>query len=433
MLKAHISNYIDLYLILMSWGFVGAIAPSIVAVAYSVVTFLLIMRTAYLPKVLISVLAILLMSDSRSSIFDFAETAKIFIVACTGVYVLLGRPMGKSLGTSRIFLNFLPFIGYALVTCFFSDIPITAFQKTISYSLILFSIPSLTLGASKQDDNFPMDLLIFFGLFLLFGLLIYLVNPQFTTLAGRYRGLLGNPNGLGIFLTLIFALVFILKDFVKSRGFPKSMVYAFLIVFLLSLVLSGSRTSLVAVVIFFGYSRIQRISNVLAVGSFLVLIIGYEYFLTQLPAVVDYFGLSEYLRLDTLKEGSGRFIAWDFAWRNIQDVFFIGGGYGYTETIYFQNYSELSLMGHQGNAHNSYLTLWLDTGLFGVIAYMAGLIATIVDYSKYSILTLPITFAILFSSFFESWLSASLNPFTSLFFMSLAFLSISETKSSLAN
>lgn len=63
-------------------------------------------------------------------------------------------------------------------------------------------------------------------------------------------------------------------------------------------------------------------------------------------------------------------------------------------------------------AHNSYLTFWLDTGLVGLISFMIGLMFTFIKAAQKSTLAIPILYSILFSNYYESWLTASLNPFT---------------------
>lgn len=160
---------------------------------------------------------------------------------------------------------------------------------------------------------------------------------------------------------------------------------------------------------------------------FLFFIIGYEYFLIQLPQLIGFFGLEEYFRIETLEEGSGRFVAWNFAWERIQDVFFVGGGFGHTEFVFDLYSDQLSKLGHQGNAHNSYLTIWLDTGLIGIVLFLFGLVRAIANSVAGSSYTLPIMYGVLFSTFFESWLSASLNPFTSLFLISLTSLAVANS------
>ena len=47
---------------------------------------------------------------------------------------------------------------------------------------------------------------------------------------------------------------------------------------------------------------------------------------------------------------------------------------GATELLYKENYQLLSRLGHQGNAHNSFLTIWYDTGIIGLLGFITGLL-----------------------------------------------------------
>src|SRR5690606_19570782 len=122
--------------------------------------------------------------------------------------------------------------------------------------------------------------------------------------------------------------------------------------------------------------------GVLGLILFLVLVASYELIMQQLPFIVIGLGLEEYFRIDTLMEGSGRVVAWDFAWHHIGKNFYFGSGFDYTNELYHKNYAYLSQLGHQGNAHNSYLTLWLDTGLIGLLLYGLGMIKTVLQGLK---------------------------------------------------
>ncbi|MEX2597811.1 MAG: O-antigen ligase family protein [Salibacteraceae bacterium] len=419
----HIKSRTDLYVLLVSWALVGFVAPTIVAVGYSALTFLLVLRTRDITKIFIAFIAMLVFSDSRSSMFAFAETAKIGAVVLLFLYVVLN--WGKfSQNSNKVFVYFLPFLLYAVAASAWANDPFNAFQKSFSYGLIFFLVPVVFAQGLKDNRNIPVELVYFFSVLLAVGLIIHLVNPSFTSLVGRYRGLLGNPNGLGIFLTVVFAVYYPVRKEYELLSSNQRFTWFFLIVFIASLVLTGSRTSLIALALFFGFNRLRYLSNAITVIVFIVLVLSYEYLLLQLPIIIQSLGLAEYFRLDTLEEGSGRFIAWNFAWQRIQEVFFVGGGFTHTEYVFRLFSDELSRLGHQGNAHNSYLTLWLDTGLIGIVLFGLGLVRTVAAAIKSSPYTLPIVYAVLFSTYFESWLSASLNPFTSLFLIALTLLAI---------
>lgn len=425
-LKVHIRQYLDIYLVVLSWVFAGAFTPPVVAIIWPAVSFLLILRTANYTKILLAVVMMLIFSDSRMLMFNFAETAKILIVVILFLSVILDFKHYRNYN-NKIFKYLLPFLVFSVAATFWSVDTMAAFQKSVSYALVCFTIPLVFLRAYYDNDRFGIDFIAFIFIVIGLGLFLYFLNPIAMTLAGRYHGLLGNPNGLGIFQVLAFPLCYLFWRQSRHRYPLGKFVWVFLAVFTASIILTGSRTSIFAIFIFFLFTRLRYFSNWATIIGFLTLIIGFEYFMQQLPGIIRGLSLEEYFRLDTLRRGSGRDVAWAFALQNIDNVYFAGGGFGYTEYIYRINYQYLSMLGHQGNAHNSYLTLWLDTGLIGLTLFAIGIIRIIIDSIKYSLYTLPVVFAVLFSTYYESWLAASLNPFTSLFLIMLTFLAQKES------
>lgn len=353
--------------------------------------------------------------------FDFAETAKVFVVVLLFVHVFINYKDYKQFD-NKVFRYLLPFLLFSVLATAWSVDTFAAFQKSISYALVCFTVPLIFLRALGRNEELGVDIIMFFILILGTGLVFYVLNPVASTIMGRYHGLLGNPNGLGIFQVILFPLCYLFWKQLKDQYDFSKIVWVFIVVYCASLLLTGSRTALFAILIFIVFSRLRYFSNWATILGFLSLVIGFEYMMSQLPQIIRYVGLEDYMRLETLNQGSGRDIAWIFAWQQIDDVFFAGGGFGYTEHIYQVHYEYLSRLGHQGNAHNSYLTLWLDTGLVGLILFVFGIFRIVVSSLKTSLYTLPIIFAILFSTYYESWLAASLNPFTSLFFIILTYL-----------
>ena len=73
---------------------------------------------------------------------------------------------------------------------------------------------------------------------------------------------------------------------------------------------------------------------------------------------IKFFQLDNYFRVDSIEEGSGRKVAWVFGWLQIQNYFFIGGGFGHDENVFRPNYYWLEKLGHNGGVHNSlFITL----------------------------------------------------------------------------
>lgn len=367
----------------------------------------------------------LVFSDSRMQMFNFAETAKIGVVVVLFIHII-SKFGNYNAYNNRIFKYFLPFLIFSVVATLWATLTFTAFQKSVSYAMIYFTVPLVFLKALDENRKFGIDFAILVTILLAIGLGLFYLNPESMTLAGRYHGLMGNPNGLGVLQIVLFPLCYLYWRTHRHQENITQLALIFAVIFLASMLLTGSRTALFALILFFVFSRLRYFSNVATIVGFLALIISYEFILQQLPMIITSLGLQDYLRLETLREGSGRNVAWAFAWRMIDDVFFVGGGFSHTEFIFGKHSEYLSRLGHQGNAHNSYLTLWLDTGIVGIVLFVFGLIRTIFSAVRISPFTLPIVYSVLFSTYYESWLSASLNPFTSVFLMTMTFLGREE-------
>ena len=145
---------------------------------------------------------------------------------------------------------------------------------------------------------------------------------------------------------------------------------------------------------------------------FIIVLLLYQLISDNLVNIIVSLGLGEQFRVETLETGSGRVIAWKFAWDEIQHNFFFGKGFSYNEYLFRKNYDYLSRLGHEGMAHNSYLTIWLDTGFVGLLLFLVGLVSIFLKAAKRSRLSIPVLYAVLFSNYYESWITASLNPFT---------------------
>jgi O-antigen ligase len=384
-------------------------------------TLLLYKARGKYDELLLGFFYILILSDSRQDSLSFAENAKnIYIVML--VLFLLDRK--KFTLFNRLVLPYIPFFLIAFTCVFFAPVEIvaTSIEKTVSYLFLIMVVSNYVQYCFKEHGDAFFKKLIYFGASILsVGFVLRIINPAQTIMEGRYRGMLGNPNGLGIFALLFFLLFSLIIDFypkLLSRK-EKNFVY---IVIILSILLSGSRSSLFAVIIYLVFSYAYRYSPFIGFLLFMIFAGSYQYITSNIVDIISSLGLTSYLRADTITEASGRFLAWRFAWENIQQNILLGRGFEYTNELFFINGKYLSDLGHQGNAHNSYLTLWLDTGLLGLLAYLAAFITLFIKSAKKTKLAIPILYAVIFCSFFESWLTASLNPFTIQLFVILSIL-----------
>ena len=254
-------------------------------------------------------------------------------------------------------------------------------------------------------------------MFLLAGLILKFLKPEWTHLVGRYRGLLGNPNAMGIFSGLVLILLFVV-DYLKIFKWTKIQRIIYFAIPITTMLLSKSRSAIMTILVFYVFKRLLKINPFLSFILFLILTFSYNLILTNLPFIVLYFGWEDYFRVDTLAEGSGRYVAWEYAWEYIKENgIWTGGGFTFDVSLFSRESITLSRLGHQGNVHNSFLTFWLNTGVIGLFFFIVGIVRLVLKGLRKSKIILPVIYACLFSAMWESWLTASLNPFTICFIL----------------
>ena len=74
------------------------------------------------------------------------------------------------------------------------------------------------------------------------------------------------------------------------------------------------------------------------------------------------------------------------------------------------NYVYLEKMGTQGGVHSSYLSLWMNFGLIGLLIYMRSYFLVFIKAIKIRRLSFAVMYAVLFSAAFEGLFIGSLNP-----------------------
>lgn len=393
------------------WVVAGAIATP-AAYAVVVVSLIIFWQRGMYEQCFLGFFFILLLSDSLVESLDFAKSLKNIYIVMMGA-MFIANPRNFMPFTRKIFYIFIPFFLFALFCLLFSETPVSI-QKTVSFILLFLLVPNFVVNAYRQNGDSFLRSLVFFPLLLLIvGLAMIFISRDIAFLdSQRYRGLLGSPNGTGllcVLLLIVFSIVSSLRENIFSRN-EKLLIYG---VIFLSAFLTESRNSVLAVVLFLVYARFYKISPFLGFIAFLVTILLQMVLEDNIADIISQLGLSKYFRVNTLSEGSGRYIAWNFAWEEIgRNTFFVGKGFGYDEYYMRPHYAVLSRLGHQGGVHNSFLSFWLDVGLIGLLLYLRSFILMFIKSAARNKLAFPAMFAVSFTALFESWLVGSLNPFT---------------------
>lgn len=400
-------------MILLIWVSSSLVSSLFSTIVVTVSVLLFIRRKLYY-ELFFGFVFLLVLSDNLDH-FVFAKSFKnVYIII---LFLVFYTDRKNFIPFSPIFKGFLPFLAVAFFALQFSGNPATGLQKSISYVLLLIVVPNYTLTLYRNIGRRLMrDASYFLLLISIVGILVSVVNPNFAYLVGRFRGIFGNPNGEGIFAFLTFAFFYLVNE-LFSGLFSKNEKRVYYSIIIYVLLICSSRTAMISVLILFMFSKMYRLSPLLGFLLLVTISLSLEYIFSNLPVIISALGLEDYFRIQTLEEGSGRFIAWEFAWERIQNFFFFGGSLGNDEYIMRQHYDLLEKLGHQGGVHNSYLTLWFDVGLVGLLLYFGNMIRLFLQAAKKTKIAFPLFFSVLFSITYESWIAGSLNPFTIILFI----------------
>ncbi len=406
----HLRLNIQFYLLVAIWVVSGAFLGNAAAIIVIASLFLLVARDYY-AEIITAFWLMLIFSDSKLETLQFSQLLKkvLIVIMLLVLYLkrnaLLTRP-------NEIFKLFIPFFLWSIIVIPRSPEILVALQKTFSYIFLFLLVPIFSNKAMEMDHKGYFRTLVYsIVFFLAIGLGMKYLSFDTVHIEGRFQSFMGNPNGLGL-MVFLFALLFDTMNRKDPSVFSRIQRLVVWGVILLNLFFCQSRSSLFAFLIYLLFSNFKVLRSWFGLVLFLLLVGGYSYIISNLGPLVQQLGLENLIRLENLEEGSGRFIAWDFAWTHIKEDYLLGQGFAYTEWLYHLNYDMLSRLGHLGNAHNSFLTFWLDTGIIGVALFLIGFILLFLRLSKVSQTALPLMYAILFSANFESWLTASLNPNT---------------------
>ena len=375
----------------------------------------------------IVLLILITLSDSRLGLFSIATPLKVALIFA----LFLGNLRVYLTGKVEIpfYKYFIPFFTIAVLSVIAANTESGRILKTVTYLLNLALIPFLVARAYCYSSKEFLKFFLYTVLgILLTGLVLKLIGFGGVTFV-RYRGLLGNPNGLGLF-TLFTAISFRIITYYHRDIMKRKHLWLAWGIILASLFLSNSRNSMISLGIFFIFSsNLFKYKRFLQLGTAAIAVISFSFLSQQAFQIISAYDLQEQLRVESLEDmqsGSGRKIAHDFAKQYISNNFWFGEGIGTTEQVFKEFGRELSDEGHQGNAHNSFFTIWMDTGVIGLVLFCLAWFIIFLKAEKLTGFGFPIMLTVAFSAYYESYLAAFLNPFTTLLLVILSLLTIPE-------
>ncbi len=360
-------------------------------------------------------IVIYFLGDNFSGVFSFAQNLR-FVILGIGLLILIGF----QLTNRNVAFNILPFsIVATLITYSLSPLGIEATARGLSYflvALVIFKCVQLLVEYdAKRFYNLVITVLAFY--FFLNLILNFIPFIDVKYIKGRYAGVMANPNGLGMAAMFSYAVVDIIWR-KKQSTFDKRFFKVFKIVLIVLVLLSGSRTSIFAIMAYEMSIRLLK-HKILLIIALLFVVYVYGISATLSPsAVISSLGLSDFLRTDTLDDASGRTEVWVVAIAEIYNQPWLGKGMLY-DNYFIKLYGDRFLgefrARHWYGIWNSYLSLLLNVGIIGLMAF-SFFWYKMYTLSKMKIVRFAFLMMCLFSAISESWMAASMNAFMPLVF-----------------
>ena len=274
MLRYILRNY-QFYLMVILYVIIGVYGGPALFIFLPLSVFFMKSRELW-GDMLFGLIIVLVLSDLTPWFFSMQifKGAKNTYISALALIFFLERY--RFVPFSKVFNVFFPFFVYSFFPLIFSGTIIVSVQKTISYALLYLIIPNYVLyNFRRWGWDFFKNLIRFMTVVLLSGFIILYFGEFYAYMIGRFRGLFGNPNGLALFCFLLIMLTTVVseinKDLLNWRD--KAFVYGTALYFLIA---SGSRSSLLALIIFLVFGRFFAASPFLGfmalIGVFGILI-----------------------------------------------------------------------------------------------------------------------------------------------------------------
>ena len=305
------------------------------------------------------------------------------------------------------------------IIVFVSAIQGLDFNNSVINFLILYIVLLFFITLKIKIKTVKKILKIFSILFLI--IVFTLIIIDFTSLANRLTEIRG-PNGMA------FLIIGILPGIALQKKIRIKQILYLIVLFLLINV--GSRSGLISFSLFLLYVYIKNKKAAIKY-SLIIIILSFSFNLKDL--ILDQFKLNDdYRGLDS--GFTGRTAAWLHAISEWFKVPFFGVGFNNT-TIVFKDFSsfagdntfyEFGLTG----THNGYLSLLLETGVFGFLSFFSVYLSKIKQIRNNLLTNTSTIFtgffiSILFYSMFEDVLISFGNS-TSLILLFILFTKTNE-------
>jgi hypothetical protein len=394
---------------------IGGVFGGFIAAAGLALLTLLFSKKNRLEFLFALVILTFFLADNFRGPFAYMQNFRFVMLGVSILYLLKYKLIQNNSANYLILFTIVA----SVVTLLFSPLGTVALLRAFAFwlvALVIFKLANLLyLSNNKRaSELLVLILALYFGL----NLILVFLPILDVYLIGRFKGLAGNPNGFALIAMFGYAILLLIEKR-KETTFKATFFLVFKILLFILVFLTGSRTALFSMIVFECFLRLINNKPLLLISlsglAFLYVLVNN----IGSDALIGYLGFSDYLRVESLVSASGRTEVWPVAWEEIKNAPWLGNGIMY-DNYFMSDYVEKYIGeggGRQwGGVWSSYLSLLLDVGVIGCIAY-AYFWVQVFRKSHYKNIAIAFIMMCLLSGVTESWMAASMNAFTPLMFL----------------
>lgn len=402
-------------------------------------------RLQIIKSVRLSLLLVLLALLSPFFNESLANIRWVLFSGITALYVAKWSHYLRVPELKTLFVLFLLNGLLRILSIAWSPDPFYTAQRSVSLFLMTFYVMALCSLAVRENAirGIVQALMMWAALIIAMSGAMVVLGYQNVPFSGlevyrgitnRFAGVLGNPNQLGIFLIVSLPLM-------AAWWLEQTRRRWFLLPLLLAgvwmLIASGSRAGVLSLIAGAGgilfVLRIQyRVAIIVSIilGSIALSVVDTK---DLESSVAGFFNRGPAKSFDLEEAASNRLERWELGWKSISKRPLFGQGYGIGGVNDGSN-PLISDFDRGYALHNSYLQIWQENGLLGLVLTIVLLLGAILKVLKIKVAPSRITyltaglvgvvFAGITSSFFESWLLSVGNIGTLPFWLSLVLFNL---------
>jgi exopolysaccharide production protein ExoQ len=294
-------------------------------------------------------------------------------VFCVALFRLWGK---RLLRVDNIFQVFL--LADIVISCFYA--PVFTYSFASAFSLIAVMFMLMLASAVLTNAQIIHQIILGCTLVAAISIIVYFADPslgrmhEWNVQGTRLAGITGTANAIGYISAMCLLALYYYRDYLPKVTWT---YWAFIVINLAALIMSNSRTSMIAMILSICAAAMMKPSPARMMIFFFTICAGILFM-----ALVDYDSLFSMLArsgdANEITSGTGRTAIWSTALNLIAEKPWFGWGYAATNTILPEQKSVVGFVA--SHTHNAVLQILFSVGVVGLFFFIM-LMATKIYYS----------------------------------------------------